>query len=128
MASLTQPQALTHGGTSRQGARDRTRDDLTVEDAIEMHTREISQLIGAAETERQDQLRAYATDLLREETEMPARVERKAPLNPMGLAVLLLAMAALLLLFFPAAGILVLLAAMVTAAWGLIPVLFPRHR
>jgi hypothetical protein len=108
------------------------------EEEIEGLTREISELIRSADTRGRAELRDYAISLLQGETETTELAERKpgggggsggVGFNPLALAIPFFLMGGFLLPVFPPVGVLLVLAALATAGWGVMwTLLFRKGR
>jgi hypothetical protein len=109
-----------------------------LDEQVEDLTRRIADVVNSAGVERRQDLREYAIDLLKEETErndaLPTSPSSPAvpvrDFNPLALA-LLLALVSVPLLFsivFAYIGLAVLAVAGLMAAWGVLSILFRRSR
>ena len=99
---------------------------------VESLTRQIADVIKSAGSENRQDLREYALELLKEETEAGEPAARSAPprrnagSNPLGIALLVGAVGLPLLALFPPVGLAMLAVAVVLAAWGVLAVMFRR--
>ena len=100
---------------------------------IEELTRQIAELVNGAGTERRQDLREYAIELLRERTEVGdaprtgSAVGTVDRTNPLGMAILLgLVSLPLLFLFLPV-GLTMLAVAVVMGLWGILATIFRRR-
>jgi hypothetical protein len=90
-------------------------------------------LINRADPKQREELREYALGLLRDQTETspvdestPLEGRTRAPLNTLGLAVLLILIGGVLLFLVPPVGLLLLFTAVLLGVWGGLRVLFTR--
>ena len=111
----------------RAAARERELDQR-----VEELTREIADLVNAAGDSRQN-LRAYAIDLLKEETERddaapatPTEAPASTKFSPLAFAILVGLVALPLVLLFPPLGLGLLGMAVIMGIWGLIDIFFRR--
>ena len=100
---------------------------------IEELTRQIAELVNGAGTERRQDLREYAIELLRERTEVgdsprtASAASTADRTNPLGMALLLgLVSLPLLFLFLPV-GLTMLAVAVVMGLWGILATIFRRR-
>ena len=114
-------------GPRRAGDPDREVEDLS---------RRIAEVVNSAGPEIRGDLREYAIELLKEETEQsdvahePAEQASPQPFNPLAIA-LLLCLAALPLLLsivFAPVGLAVLVIAAFMGVWGVLGIVFRRRR
>jgi hypothetical protein len=94
---------------------------------VEELTHRVAEVVNSAGAETRQALRAYAIDLLKEETELEDRPVTKstagtrAPgFSPLAFALLLGVVSLPLLLLFPPLGLGMFLAALLMGVWGLI--------
>ena len=114
-------------GPSRAGDPDREVEDLS---------RRIAEIVNSAGPEARGNLREYAIELLKEETEQsdvahqPRGSEGPPPFNPLAIALLLVlaALPLLLSIVFAPVGLAVLAIAAVMGLWGVISTMFQRRR
>jgi hypothetical protein len=102
--------------------------DAQVEDL----TRRVADIINTAGADQKQDLREYALDLLKEQTEIveapeaPSRGTSRSRTNPIGMALLLGAVALPLLLLFAPVGLTLLAVAAVMGLWGVVQTLIRR--
>ena len=105
----------------------------TREASVEQLAREFGEVVeNAPETEREE-LREYAVELLREESETARQKEmeraaegRKSPLGVFGFALLLIMSGGALLFVIPPVGIVLLFLAIPLAGWGVVQIVFAK--
>ena len=114
-----------HGSTVQDDA-DATRPDdaISIDEVVERLSRDMSEAVNRAPFDDRDELRTYASELVREDTSAPRaeprRPTRRARLSFFAVAVWLAAAGALLSFLVPAAGIVCFLMAGVAAVLALI--------
>jgi len=106
-------------GTGRDGQQ------ATRDERVERLAHELAREVGSATAEDREELREYATELLRSETEAsgaeaPADAERRRPLGPFAFALLFLLAGALFAVLAPPLGVVLLIAAAVGFGWGVV--------
>ena len=114
-------------GPRRAGDPDREVEDLS---------RRIAEIVNSAGPEARGDLREYAIELLKEETERsdvaqePPGAVSPPPFNPLAIALLLVlaALPLLLSIVFAPVGLAVLAIAAVMGLWGVITTMFQRRR
>ena len=113
-------------GPRRAGDPDREVEDLS---------RRIAEVVNSAGPEIRGNLREYAIELLKEETEQsdvahePARTADPPPFNPLAIALLLVlaALPLLLSIVFAPVGLAVLVIAAIFGVWGVVSTMFRRR-
>ena len=113
-------------GSHRAGDPDREVEDLS---------RRIAEVVNSAGPEIRGDLREYAIELLKEETEQsdvahgPGGPASPPPFNPLAIALLLVlaALPLLLSIVFAPVGLAVLVIAAIMALWGVIATMFRRR-
>jgi hypothetical protein len=114
------------------GDEHRAQDERTVEQRIEGLAAEIAGLIESGSAESRRDLCDLAVGLVRERTagvEIPPPAQgtaSAAPFNPIAFSIPLLLVGFVLVGIFPPVGLLILLFALVTLAWGLVAALLFR--
>jgi hypothetical protein len=114
-------------GPRRTGDPDREVEDLS---------RRIAEVVNSAGPEIRGDLREYAIELLKEETEQsdvahePVAAATPQPFNPLAIALLLVlaALPLLLSIVFAPVGLAVLVIAAFMGVWGVLATMFRRHR
>ena len=114
-------------GPRRAGDPDREVEDLS---------RRIAEIVNSAGPDARGDLREYAIELLKEETEQsdvahePRGAVTPPPFNPLAIALLLVlaALPLLLSIVFAPVGIAILGIAALFGIWGVIATMFRRHR
>ena len=103
-----------------------------LDDKVEDLTRQIAAVINNAGSEQRQDLREYALELLKEETDLgeqpasPASARRDAVFNPLGIALLLGVVGLPLLALFPPVGLAMVFVAVLLGIWGVLAVIFQR--
>lgn len=96
----------------------------THEERVERLARELANEVRAANAEDRAELRTYAADLVRTETEATGatapRPPRRRRLGPLALAFLLLIAGGLFTVLVPPVGVVLMLGAGVATVWGLV--------
>jgi hypothetical protein len=113
-------------GSRRTGDPDREVEDLS---------RRIAEVVNSAGPEIRGDLREYAIELLKEETEQSdvaheqARAADPPPFNPLAIALLLVlaALPLLLSIVFAPVGLAVLVIAAIFGVWGVVATMFRRR-
>ncbi len=113
-------------GSRRAGDPDREVEDLS---------RRIAEIVNSAGPEARGDLREYAIELLKEETEQsdvahePPGSKSPPPFNPLAIALLLVlaALPLLLSIVFAPVGLAVLVIAAIMGFWGVIATMFRRR-
>jgi VIT1/CCC1 family predicted Fe2+/Mn2+ transporter len=116
----------TNPGSRRAGDPDREVEDLS---------RRIAEVVNSAGPEIRGDLREYAIELLKEETEQsdvahqPAQSATLPEFNPLAIALLLLlaALPLLLSIVFAPVGLAVLVIAAIMGIWGVVATMFRRR-
>jgi hypothetical protein len=116
----------TGSGSRRGGDPDREVEDLS---------RRIAEVVNSAGPEIRGNLREYAIELLKEETEQsdvahePAGTAAPPPFNPLAIALLLVlaALPLLLSIVFAPVGLAVLVIAAIFGVWGVVATMFRRR-
>lgn len=102
---------------------------------VERLARQFEEVVEAVPESEREELRDYAVELLREESEAArqrttehAADARKSPLGVLGLALLLVLPGGALLFLLPPVGIVLLFLALGLAGWGILEMMLGKER